>query len=558
MNLSNLSFRSACFASTLVFIAFISTGCGGGGGGGATPVTTMPPTIASGPVDRTAIAGDTVTFVVTASGTPAPSFQWERSADGTSWTSVAGGTSANLSFTALAADNGAHFRVHAQNTAGAVISPSAILTVQYKPSFMLQPQNQTIAAGSLVTFSVQASGNPSPTYQWEKSIDGNTWLSIADATQPIYTFTAQLRDNGSYYRVNAINSTGFIYSNSASLVVSNSIGPGTFSKTLAMNEPRMWHTATLLKNGKILIVGGHSHEYGTTNSAEIYDPSIGKFQYTGHLKYERCRHSATLLNDGRVLIIGGESSLGVLSSVEIYDPSTETFTLSGNMIDPRESHTATLLPDGNVLVIGGLSWGGCLQNAELYNTASGTFDRISSLMSEWRQNHTATLLPNGEILIVGGGNKGKVDLYNVNTKTFSQTGKMAVYERDRHIAVLLNNDKVLVAGGSCFSDYNTVELYDYNTGSFSSTGSMSQAKFNFGAASLANGKVLIVGGSVGTYGGDATAEIYDPASGTFTNTASMHDRRENHTVTILSDGSVLVTGGDTNATFAIATAETYR
>jgi hypothetical protein len=72
--------------------------------------------------------------------------------------------------------------------------------------------------------------------------------------------------------------------------------------------------------------------------------SPGTFTATGNMLSTRTYHTATLLADGRVLIVGGITNTSTsLSSAELYDPGTGTFSRTGNMITPRQAHTATLL-----------------------------------------------------------------------------------------------------------------------------------------------------------------------------------------------------------------------
>ena len=79
----------------------------------------------------------------------------------------------------------------------------------------------------------------------------------------------------------------------------------------------------------------------------------------------RVYHTATLLPSGKVLVIGGSDGRGnCFSSAELYDPAGNTWTPTGSMGAAREKHTVTLLPDGKVLVIGGrdgfvLGWASC-------------------------------------------------------------------------------------------------------------------------------------------------------------------------------------------------------
>ena len=113
-----------------------------------------------------------------------------------------------------------------------------------------------------------------------------------------------------------------------------------------MTTPRSWHTATLLPDGKVLIVGGRLYQDNSEQfplslaSAELYDPDTGTFSATGSLTTPRESPTATLLNNGMVLIAGGlqdppgvyvASAVVFPASAELYDPSTGIFTATGNM-----------------------------------------------------------------------------------------------------------------------------------------------------------------------------------------------------------------------------------
>jgi N-acetylneuraminic acid mutarotase len=295
---------------------------------------------------------------------------------------------------------------------------------------------------------------------------------------------------------------------------------GKWTFTGSMNSPRLYHTATLLPNGQVLVVGGSSSLSGwpppALASAELYNPTTGKWTVTGNLKTGRWGHMAVLLTNGKVLVVGGEIAGGAYTaSAELYDPSTGKWSSTGSLAITRYSFQATALQNGKALVAGGnAATGGLLAEAELYDSSTRKWTTTASL-NAGRAVFTQTLLSSGQVL-AAGGNDGNAqlhgyatssELYDTSTGKWTTTGSLNV-ARDSHTATLLANGKVLVAGGTNYNGTLTeAELYDIFTTIWTTTGNMNTARAGHFATLLLNGQVLVVGGDIGTV---TTAELYTP------------------------------------------------
>ena len=190
-------------------------------------VNAVGPAITGQPASATVTAPATATFTVAATGTPAPTYQWYLGG-----TAIAGATSASYTTAATTlAMNGGSYTVTATNALGSVTSSAAILTVDAAPAITAQPASVTVGAGAAATFTVTATGNPAPTYQWNL---GGT--AIAGATSASYTTAATTQAmNGGSYTVTVTNALGSVTSSAAVLTVNTSPAITTQPASVTVN-----------------------------------------------------------------------------------------------------------------------------------------------------------------------------------------------------------------------------------------------------------------------------------------------------------------------------------
>ncbi|MCZ7585773.1 MAG: hypothetical protein M5R36_21950 [Deltaproteobacteria bacterium] len=286
-----------------------------------------------------------------------------------------------------------------------------------------------------------------------------------------------------------------------------------------MRKRRFGHTATLLDDGRVLLVGGYEEGLlETLDSAEIFDPADETFTRVGsEMNFGRALHTATLLADGRVLVVGGTDGSNAFDTAEIFDPETNSYSLVEDAMGiGRFAHTATRIPDGRICVAGGLDGERTVPSATFFDPESGDFGRFDPTpedeeepMALGRMSHTATALPDGRIVFAGG---------------FSGTQE----------------------GGE---PTTSIEIFDFDTGTFDEAAGLTTPRSGQESVLLDDGRVLIVGGIDPQLTILSSTEIFDPDDLSVSAGPAMNIARTVARVTPLPSGSFFVSGGNGSADF---------
>ncbi|HEV7768688.1 MAG TPA: kelch repeat-containing protein [Thermoanaerobaculia bacterium] len=320
------------------------------------------------------------------------------------------------------------------------------------------------------------------------------------------------------------------------LIASNVAFAGSITRVGTLAVPRDQVSATLLSDGRVLVVGGNSAE----RRLEVFDPRTGTSTLVNEMtELPLIGPTTTRLRDGRLLILGGgyqtdgRKSFGIYGNQasEAYDDGAAKLTAAGRMNDLRKDHVATLLADGGVLITGGEMvniggfhvWRTVHASAEIFDPATNTF-RVIASMHEARMNHTATLLRDGRVLIAGGST---LEIFDPQWETFTplESGQT---RREAHSATLLTNGTVLLVTGTA------VEIFDPVTNQVAPAGEIGYRGYHT-ATRLRNGNVLLAGGA-------ADAIVYDPAKHEIVEALPLPT--ESRVAAVLTEnGSVLVIGG---------------
>jgi N-acetylneuraminic acid mutarotase len=228
----------------------------------------------------------------------------------------------------------------------------------------------------------------------------NTWAPVAPMPQPRANATATLLFDGRVLVAGGLRQ-GVAAMSSTVLYDPKT---NTWAAAPSLATARYHHTATLLPDGDVLVVGGEQDHHGVLQllpSAELYVPRLNRWRSAGHLPYPLANQSATLLANGRVLVVGGgDRAPGFTARAAIYDPKRNRWSAAASLPARRAFQVAVCLRDGRVLVSGGINDQGGISDSELYDPKRDRWRSAGRTVAALRES--ALLLADGDALVVGG------------------------------------------------------------------------------------------------------------------------------------------------------------
>jgi N-acetylneuraminic acid mutarotase len=308
--------------------------------------------------------------------------------------------------------------------------------------------------------------------------------------------------------------------------------------------------------------------------------SAGAWLPAGELQEPRNATSAVPLGSGEVLVVGSDYETTWLSacgastdgsdSVEIGDPITGKWERTASLSSLRDAPVVVGLPDGRALMTGGaagesIGWS-AFSSTYLFDPGTRTWAR-SGLLNTARTLSGSAVLADGRVLVAGGlfmdrdaDEQGRTldstEIWDPGTGTWSHSGRLA-QGRFQASAVTLADGRVLVVGGPKSRENQpipdmTAEIFDPRSGTWSPAGMLSSPLRGFALVALADGGAIAAGGR--DYGRVpaptvSTVERFDPTTNRWTAAADLPSAVLGASGVRLADGRVLLAGGVSDAPF---------
>jgi hypothetical protein len=401
---------------------------------------------------------------------------------------------------------------------------------------------------------VITNGTPAAT-GCSRSYPANTTLTLTSTPAAGYTFAG--------WRDPACGTGACQFS-----VIKPATVPVTFSPIVASTPAREGRWEPVFSTPAVavhlhLTPSGKVFFWGDTGDAEVWNPANIAAGFVPVAKPYRLYCSGhTILPDGRVLVVGGTSpGTRGLRFASVFDPVARTWSRTTSMAQGRYYPTTTVLPNGNVLAISGHDT--TLNVVTIPEVWNG---------SGWRRLTTAPLAipnpyypamfvaPNGKVFLAGFPQTTRY-LDVTSTGRWTTVGNRVVADRTLGSAVMYAPGKILYAGGGD-PPTATAEVIDLEHGAiWRSVSSMAFARRQMNATILADGTVLVTGGTSGPgfnnqAGAVHTAELWNPATETWKTMAREARHRTYHsTAILLPSGRVLSSGSGEGGGITYANSE---
>lgn len=322
-------------------------------------------------------------------------------------------------------------------------------------------------------------------------------------------------------------------------------------RTIDVPFARGEHAAIRLSDGRVLIAGGEDDSRAFPDSLWVFDPATERFSDFGtSLSTGRVGFTATMLRDGNLLIAGGERALTGAPSAEIIRTADRTVVPTAtSMQRARTFAAATRLADGKVFISGGTALAAG-DTVEIYDPATGEFALQPGRLSVGRYAHTATAVDAQRILVYGGFTSTQQvappEIYDLATGVSTPLPPAEANARGNHQARTMPDGSVWIIGGEDLdaNPLTSVLRFDPATNLFAPFTSLATARSLFALDRLADGRLLAVGGDTGQPGNRITNTTETLAlDGSRRDGPAMAQVRWMHTATTLADGRVLIVGG---------------
>jgi alpha-tubulin suppressor-like RCC1 family protein len=540
------------------------------------------------PANTTVEEGQNATFEASASGRPAPTVQWQTSANGGStWSNITGATSETLTIVgAKTTLSGHQYRAAFTNTAGKTNSEAATLTVQKAPAVTKQPTSVAVNEGQSASFEATASGFPTPTVQWELSNNGGaSWSTIPGATSTKYTIESTVvSESGREFRATFTNAAGFARTSAATLTV---YVPPVVTRDPASTTVKVGATATFEASAygvptpttqwEVSTNGGGSWSAisgATSETLQIAEAKLAengdKFRATfTNVAGKATTNEATLTvaTTKYSAVAWGQNTLRQLGDGGAEALSPVPRPVSGltfvTAIAAGGHHSLALLANGTVMAWGSNEFGQLGNGSEVTPSTPVPVSGLTHVRAiAAGASHSLALLSNGTVMAWGGNESGQL---GTGTITESQvpvavkglTGVRAVAAAGNDSYALLSSGGVVAWGdnehgelGNCSTKLNsTVPVTVKGLSSVKALAGGGE----FALALLSSGGVEAWGsnryGQLANAGVEEESNVPVPVNGV--SGASAVAAGATHALALLSGGTVMAWGEDNDGELGI-------